>query len=133
MNRSYANRSNGDGTKENTYRYCIPGSKCSSEDKLSYVQILAMAGTTVTAAGVTETLMVLLAKGVFDKMSQAALNVVVQKVLEVASKESNFLNSHGVIFRFTYVCTLINHRDGAWNEDIWFYGEEPAFTNHTFY
>ena len=129
-----AYRSNGNGTKENPYKFCTPGKVTYKTSKLSYSQILGMAGATISAVNITKAIMSLTGIAAASFHSTAGKTLIVELVSVLGSNNSNiWLSKHGVKLKFRSNCTLQNYVDGAWGDNEWFYGESESIVGHSRY
>lgn len=127
-------RSGGDGSYSNPYKYCTPGSSRINSSNISYSQIIAMVGLAPSLASVTAAVIVLIKSGIGAVVSGLAIKEVVEFIVDIIkSHSSEWLDKHGINLRIRSVCTLQNYKDGAWNEDIWFYGESATVSSYSQY
>lgn len=127
-------RAGGDGSRSNPYMYCTPGSARTTSSRISYSQIIGMVGMLPSLASATAALIALIKSGTGAVVTAFALKELADFVVNVIKSSSvTWLNQHGINVRIRLVCSLQNHKDGAWNEDIWFYGELASLTSYSRY
>ncbi len=126
----FSNR--GDGTKENPYVFCSPkGSSRRNDGRISYSEIVNMVGSSISVAKITAALIAYFGLG-----SATGLEIIRRAAKTVfavltTSHVGSVLHKKGIIIKTRITCSLLNYKDPAWGDDIWFWGERVSIIGYS--
>lgn len=120
-------KSGGNGTKNNPYKYCDPGSFASLPNtNISYSTIISLVGVAASAGTITAALIAqaggaaVITTSIRTQIKRSATSIAGTLI----GMSSSYAKKHGVRMYKRNYCTLQHYVDNAWGDDYWFYGDK---------